>query len=53
LQLEGGDRNRFRCHWFYFGVDSIAIYDDPDHDGYYLAYSSRLGTDAHVQYLGS
>jgi hypothetical protein len=40
------------CNDWDWDQNDITLYDDPDHDGGYLAFNLRLGTYIHVSFLG-
>ena len=47
------ERDLDYCGGWLWDRDSVAIYEDPDHIGWYLAYNTRLGTYLHVQFMGT
>jgi hypothetical protein len=38
---------------WYWDRDEILFFDDPDAEGWYVAYNVRLGTSVHVVFLGN
>jgi competence ComEA-like helix-hairpin-helix protein len=45
------DRN-YGNDWFW-DSDQVAVFEDPDHVGWYLVYNVRLGTYLHAMYQGA
>jgi hypothetical protein len=39
--------------WCWDCGDDFVVYDDPDHDGWYLVYDVHTGAYVHAQYMGS
>jgi hypothetical protein len=40
------------CDGWLWDRDSVVMYEDPAHVGFYLAYNVRLGRYLHVEYMG-
>lgn len=41
-----------RCRDWRWGDDTVFVYDDDTHPGWYLLFNARLGRYAHVEFLG-
>jgi Ni/Co efflux regulator RcnB len=41
-----------RCRDWYWDRDTVYVYDDDHHPGWYLLFNARLGRYVHVEYFG-
>ena len=43
---------RLASDWCWTCADNYVVYDDPDHDGWYLVYNIDTGVYVHAQFIG-